>query len=71
MAQNDTYFLENNPLFSGKIRQVFNFSQDELLIRTSDKISAFDFVFDDEIDSKGSLLTKITKLWFKKTEHII
>jgi len=71
MAQNDTYFLENKPLFSGKIRQVFNFSQDELLIRTSDKISAFDFVFDDEIDSKGSLLTKITKLWFKKTEHII
>ena len=71
MAQNDTYFLENSPLFSGKIRQVFNFSQDELLIKTSDKISAFDFVFDDEIDTKGSLLTKITKLWFKKTEHII
>jgi phosphoribosylaminoimidazole-succinocarboxamide synthase len=71
MTQNDTYFLENSPLFSGKIRQVFNFSQDELLIKTSDKISAFDFVFDDEIDSKGSLLTKITKLWFKKTEHII
>ena len=71
MTQNDTYFLENSPLFSGKIRQVFNFSQNELLIKTSDKISAFDFVFDDEIDSKGSLLTKITKLWFKKTEHII
>ena len=71
MTQNDTYFLENRPLFSGKIRQVFNFSQDELLIKTSDKISAFDFVFNDEIDSKGSLLTKITKLWFKKTEHII
>ena len=71
MTQNDTYFLENSPLFSGKIRQVFNFSQDELLIKTSDKISAFDFVFDDEIDSKGPLLTKITKLWFKKTEHII
>ena len=71
MALNDTYFLENSPLFSGKIRQVYNFSQDELLIKTSDKISAFDFVFDDEIDSKGSLLTKITKLWFKKTEHII
>ena len=54
MTQNDTYFLENSPLFSGKIRQVFNFSQDELLIKTSDKISAFDFVFDDEIDLKGS-----------------
>ena len=55
MNQNDTYFLENSPLFSGKIRQVFNYSQDKLLIRTSDKISAFDFVFDDEVTTKGSL----------------
>ena len=71
MNQNDTYFLENSPLFSGKIRQVFNYSQDKLLIRTSDKISAFDFVFDDEVTNKGSLLTKITKFWFNKTQHII
>lgn len=71
MNQNDTYFLENSPLFSGKIRQVFNYSQDELLIKTSDKISAFDFVFDDEVTTKGSLLTKITKFWFNKTQHII
>ena len=71
MNQNDTYFLENSPLFSGKIRQVFNYSQDKLLIKTSDKISAFDFVFDDEVTAKGSLLTKITKFWFNKTQHII
>ena len=71
MNQNDTYFLENSPLFSGKIRQVFKYSQDKLLIKTSDKISAFDFVFDDEVAKKGSLLTKITKFWFNKTQHII
>jgi len=71
MNQNDTYFLENSPLFSGKIRQVYNYSQDKLLIKTSDKISAFDFVFDDEVTTKGSLLTKITKFWFNKTQHII
>ena len=71
MNQNDTYFLENSPLFSGKIRQVFKYSQDKLLIKTSDKISAFDFVFDDEVTTKGSLLTKITKFWFNKTQHII
>ena len=71
MNQNDTYFLENSPLFSGKIRQVFNYSQDKLLIKTSDKISAYDFVFDDEVNTKGSLLTKITKFWFNKTQHII
>ena len=71
MSQGDIYFLENSPLFSGKIREVFDFSEDKLLIKTSDKISAFDFVFDDELNTKGSLLTQITKFWFNKTKHII
>ena len=60
MNQNDTYFLENSPLFSGKIRQVFNYSQDKLLIKTSDKISAFDFVFDDEVTTKAVSYTHLT-----------
>ena len=71
MTQTDNFFLENKPLFSGKIREMYDFSDDILLIKTSDKISAFDFVFDDEITNKGSLLTSITKFWFNKTEHII
>ena len=71
MNQDDGYFLENKPLFSGKIRQIYNFSDDKLLIKTTDNISAFDFVFNDKLKSKGSLLTKISKFWFKKTEHII
>lgn len=71
MAQIDKFFLENKPLFSGKIREIFNYTENKLLIKTSDKISAFDFVFEDEIPSKGKLLTKIAKFWFEKTEHII
>ena len=71
MTQTDNFFLENKPLFSGKIREIYNFSDDTLLIKTSDKISAFDFVFDDEIFNKGTLLTNITKFWFNKTKNII
>jgi phosphoribosylaminoimidazole-succinocarboxamide synthase len=71
MGQIEKFFLENKPLFSGKIREIFDYSENELLIKTSDKISAFDFVFEDEIPSKGKLLTKIAKFWFEKTEHII
>ena len=66
MAQIDKFFLENKPLFSGKIREIFNYAENKLLIKTSDKISAFDFVFEDEIPSKGKLLTKIAKFWLKK-----
>ncbi len=71
MNLSDNFFLENNPIFSGKIRQVYNYSADLLLIKTSDKISAYDFVFDDEITGKGQLLTKISKFWFLKTANII
>tara|TARA_B100001057_G_scaffold472561_1_gene535982 strand:+ start:319 stop:1176 length:858 start_codon:yes stop_codon:yes gene_type:complete len=71
MTQIDNFFLENKPLFSGKIRDIYNYDGDKLLIKTSDKISAFDFVFDDEISNKGTLLTNITKIWFNKTRNII
>ena len=71
MTQIDNFFLENKPLFSGKIRDIYNYDDDKLLIKTSDKISAFDFVFDDEISNKGTLLTNITKIWFDKTRDII
>ena len=71
MTQIDNFFLENKPLFSGKIRDIYNYDVDKLLIKTSDKISAFDFVFDDEISNKGTLLTNITKIWFDKTRNII
>ena len=71
MTQIDEYFLENKPLFSGKIRDIYDYGDGKLLIKTSNKISAFDFVFDDEILNKGSLLTNITKIWFNKTQDII
>ena len=71
MTQTDNFFLENKPLFSGKIREIYNYGEEKLLIKTTNKISAFDFVFDDEILTKGLLLTNIAKIWFDKTNHII
>ena len=71
MMQIDEYFLENKPAFSGKIRDGYNYNDNQLIIKTSNKISAYDFVFEDELPKKGALLTKISKYWFRKTEHII
>ena len=50
----DEYFLENKPIFSGKIRE-HNYNDDQLIIKTSNKISAYDFVFEDELPEKGAL----------------
>ena len=55
----------------GKVRDVYYLESDKLLIYTSDRISAFDFTFEDQIDGKGAILTKMSKFWFDKTKHII
>jgi len=38
---------------------------------TSDRISAFDVVFDDPIIDKGKVLTEVSNFWFKKTQSIV
>ena len=58
-------------LYSGKIRDVYEYDQQHLLIVTTDRISAFDFVFKEEILGKGSLLNKMSIFWFKLTNGII
>ena len=58
-------------LYSGKIRDVYEYDQEHLLIVTTDRISAFDYVFEEEISGKGSLLNKMSIFWFKLTNGII
>ena len=58
-------------LYSGKIRDVYEYGQKHLLIVTTDRISAFDFVFEEEVLGKGSLLNKMSIFWFKLTREII
>jgi phosphoribosylaminoimidazole-succinocarboxamide synthase len=57
--------------FKGKVRDIYNINDNRLLIVTTDRISAFDYVFEDIIPGKGILLTKMTKFWFKLTNQII
>ena len=58
-------------LYSGKIRDVYEYDQEHLLIVTTDRISAFDYVFEEEVLGKGSLLNKMSIFWFKLTNGII
>ena len=57
--------------FKGKVRDIYVIDNDKLLIYTSDRISAFDFTFDDPVIDKGIVLTKMAKFWFDKTQHIV
>jgi phosphoribosylaminoimidazole-succinocarboxamide synthase len=54
----------------GKVRDIYDLG-DSLLLVTSDRISAFDVVFDQPIKDKGIILNKIAVSIFKATSHIV
>src|SRR4051794_1237292 len=56
-------------LRSGKVREVFDLG-DSLLFVATDRLSAFDVVFDDPIPHKGAVLNQISAFWFKKLRFI-
>ncbi len=59
------------PLFRrGKVRDVYDLG-DKLLIVSTDRISAFDFVLPCGIPDKGKVLNQLSAFWFEKTAHIV
>ena len=51
------------PKRSGKVRDVYEIG-DELLIVSTDRISAFDWILPNGIPSKGVVLTQVSQFWF-------
>lgn len=54
----------------GKVRDIYDLG-DRMLLVTSDRISAFDVVFDQPIKDKGIILNQIAVSIFKATSHIV
>ncbi|MGI6221817.1 MAG: phosphoribosylaminoimidazolesuccinocarboxamide synthase [Coriobacteriales bacterium] len=52
------------PDYQGKVRDIYDLG-DALLMVTSDRISAFDYILADEIPYKGEVLTKVSLFWFE------
>ena len=57
----------------GKVRDIYSFPDDPtvLLIVTTDRISAFDFVLGSGIPDKGKVLTQLSAFWFGETSDIV
>jgi phosphoribosylaminoimidazole-succinocarboxamide synthase len=50
-------------LYSGKVREIYDAGPDHLLMVASDRISAFDRIFEQPIPDKGAVLTAMTAFW--------
>lgn len=55
---------------TGKVRDIYEY-EDKLLLVATDRISAFDVVFDEGIPNKGAVLTQLSAWWFEKTRGVI
>ncbi|MEZ5210396.1 phosphoribosylaminoimidazolesuccinocarboxamide synthase [Gordonia sp. (in: high G+C Gram-positive bacteria)] len=49
---------------SGKVRDIYEIDDETLLLVTSDRISAYDFILDTPIPDKGAILTAASFFWF-------
>ena len=52
-------------LTSGKVKDVYEIDNDNLLFKFSDRVSAYDVKFKDEIPQKGKVLSKFAEYWFE------
>ena len=55
-------------LTSGKVKDVYDLEDGNLLFKFSDRVSAYDVKFKDEIPKKGEVLCKFAEFWFEKLE---
>jgi len=58
-------------LYSGKVRDIYAVGDDQLLMVTSDRLSAFDVVLDEPILHKGRVLTAISAFWFEALGDVV
>ena len=55
-------------LTSGKVKDVYELKDDLLLFKFSNRVSAYDVKFKDEIPKKGEVLCKFAEYWFNKLD---
>ena len=66
----ETHLADLKLLHRGKVRDLYDLD-DQLLIVSTDRISAFDYVLPNGIPYKGRVLTALSEFWFDYTSSIV
>src|SRR5580693_8961985 len=66
-----TDFPDLNLHASGKVRDVYNIDDQQLLFVATDRISAFDYILATGIPQKGRVLNQISLFWFDYLADIV
>ena len=65
MSREPAYQLNLPHVYSGKVRDIYDAGNDQYLMVTSDRISAFDVVMDQPVPDKGRVLMAMSTFWFE------
>ena len=57
-------------LGSGKVKDIYDLEDDTILFRFSDRVSAYDVKFHEDIPQKGKTLCSFAEFWFNKLDDI-
>jgi len=55
----------------GKVRDVYDVGDDQVMLVATDRISAFDVVLPNPIPDKGRVLTGLTLFWLERTTDVV
>ena len=62
--------IDIKPDAQGKVRDLYDLG-DKLLLVATDRISAFDYILEDEIPHKGEVLTRLSCFWFELLDGVV
>ena len=62
--------IDIKPDAQGKVRDIYDLG-DKLLMVATDRISAFDYILEDEIPHKGAVRTQISLFWLEQLKDVI
>jgi phosphoribosylaminoimidazole-succinocarboxamide synthase len=66
-----TYLSSLKLLNQGKVRDIYDVDDENILIVTTDRLSAFDVIMNEPIPFKGEVLTKMANFWFEKFSSLV
>ena len=70
LTKTDFKFPNQKSVYHGKVRDVYNINDDQLIMIVSDRISAFDVILPKGIPFKGEILNKIAGKFLDATSDI-
>ena len=70
MTLTSTHLEGLDLIHRGKVRETYEVDDEHLLLVATDRLSAFDVVFDQPIPDKGAVLTRLSAWWFGRLGHL-